>query len=142
MNAVSISRNLRESEGPLVSLPLRFILAFVVPLVAGLPLAGEASARDYKLGCVGGDCVIVDDTGRVSFFNAGDKKLVEGADQLKASDTVRIRPPLNVACGASATGAACVITDADGHIWIGPPRAGAAYGDPIARIPVPVPGAR
>ena len=30
----------------------------------GLALSSAASARDYKVGCVNGACLIVDDTGR------------------------------------------------------------------------------
>jgi hypothetical protein len=117
----------------------RKIIALAAPVVFCLALVGEANARDYKLGCVGADCVIVDDTGRISFFSVGGKTVVEGADQLKAPETARIRPPLNISCGTAATGATCVITDADGYVWVGPSRAGGAYGEPVARIPVPGP---
>ena len=109
----------------------------VVALAAGAALSSAASARDYKIGCANGACVIVDDTGRISFFTIGDKKLSEGADQLKIPATDRIRPPLNISCSSAAGGDACVVTDADGHVWVGPTRRGAAYGEPVERIPVP-----
>ena len=64
-----------------------------------------ANARDYKIGCAHGDCVLVDDTGRISFFTIGDRKLSDSNDQLKAPALGRIRPPLNIACGAGSSGA-------------------------------------
>jgi hypothetical protein len=99
-------------------LQLRNIIALAATAVLCLALVGEATARDYKLGCVGGDCVIVDDTGRISFFSVSGKTVVEGAEQLKAPETARIRPPLNISCGTTTTGATCVITDADGYVWL------------------------
>ena len=122
-----------------MSLSLRIVIALVAPLVVGLALSGEANARDYKIGCAGGDCVIVDDTGRISFYSVGAKTVIEGADQLKEPPIDRIRPPLNISCGTAATGATCVITDGDGFVWSGPARAGVAYGAPITRIPLPRP---
>jgi hypothetical protein len=98
-----------------------------------------ANARDYKIGCAKGECVLVDDTGRISFFTIGDKKLSDRDDQLQASALGRIRPPLNIACGAGSSGDACVITDADGDVWVGPTRPGAAFGAPVTRIPTPGP---
>ena len=98
-----------------------------------------AYARDYKIGCAHGDCVLVDDTGRISFFTIGDRKLSDGNDQLKAPALGRIRPPLNIACGAGSGGDVCVITDADGDVWVGPTRPGAGFGAPAARIPTPGP---
>ena len=120
-----------------MSLPLRMMFALAALLLVGLAFVGAANARDYKVGCVGRNCVIIDDTGRVSFFAVGATTVVEGADQLKMPETARIRPPLNISCGTDAAGATCVVTDADGYLWVGPPRAGVPYGVPIARIPVP-----
>jgi hypothetical protein len=113
---------------------LGFAAAIVVAASAASP--GAVDARDYKIGCANRACVIVDDTGRVTFFSLADKKLAEGADQLKGPATGRIRPPLNISCG----GDACVVTDADGDVWVGPTHAGTPFGDPVARIPLP--GAR
>ncbi len=105
--------------------------------VAGVALSGAASARDYKIGCANGACAIVDDTGRISFFITADKTLAEGVDQLRIPATDRIRPPLNISCNSAPGGDACVVTDADGHVWVGPTRPGAAFGEPVERIPVP-----
>jgi len=115
------------------------IVALTLVAMGGAALPEAASARDYKIGCANGACVIVDDTGRISFFAIGDKKLSQGDDQLNASALGRIRPPLNVACSAGSGGDACVITDADGDVWVGPTRPGAAFGAPVTRIPVPGP---
>ena len=71
------------------------VLAATLAALVGVGLSEAASARDYKIGCANGACVIVDDTGRISFFTIGDKKLAEGDDQLKPSALGRIRPPLN-----------------------------------------------
>jgi hypothetical protein len=108
----------------------------VVALAAGAALSSAASARDYKIGCANGACVIVDDTGRISFFAVGDKKLAEGADQLKTPAIGRIRPPLNISCNSASGGDTCVVVDADGDIWVGPTRPGTAFGQSVARIPV------
>jgi len=113
------------------------VLAAALAAAAVVALCGAASARDYKTGCANGACVIVDDTGRISFFAVGAKTLAEGADQLKAPASARIRPPLNISCSSAAGGDACVVTDADGDVWVGPTRAGTAFGEPVARIPVP-----
>lgn len=109
-------------------------LGLAIALVAAACAMGSeaAGARDYKLGCSNNACVIVDDTGRISFFAAGTKKLSEGADQLRGPATGRIRPPLNIACSGDSR----VVTDADSDVWIGPSQAGAPYGDPVARISV------
>lgn len=115
------------------------MLAATLAALVGVALSEAASARDYKIGCANGACVIVDDTGRVSFFTIGDKKLSEADDQLKPSALGRIRPPLNVSCNSGSSGDACVITDADGDVWVGPTRPGAAFGAPILRIPTPGP---
>jgi hypothetical protein len=109
----------------------------LVLAVAAVALAGAANAREYKIGCANGDCAIVDDTGMIAFYTVGNKTVAEGADQLKAPEIGRIRPPLNVACSAASGGETCVITDADGYIWVGPARPGTAFGAPITRIPVP-----
>ncbi len=109
----------------------------VLAAAAGVALSGAASARDYKIGCANGACAIVDDTGRISFFTVGNKTLAEGADQLKIPATDRIRPPLNISGSSGAGGDACVDTDADGHVWLGPTRPGGAFGEPVTRIPVP-----
>jgi hypothetical protein len=116
---------------------LTIVAALAVGFAAALPHA--ADARDYKIGCANGACVIVDDTGRISFFTAGDKKLSDSDDQLKPSALGRIRPPLNIACNAAAGGDACVITDADGDVWVGPTHPGVAFGAPVNRIPTPGP---
>jgi len=116
------------------------ILATALTALAGVAFSDAASARDYRIGCANGACVIVDDTGRISFFTIGDKKLTEGADQLKAPTTGRIRPPLNVSCSSGSAGDACIITDADGDVWMGPTRSTSAFGEPVARIAIP--GAR
>ena len=113
------------------------IVAFA--MAAAAALSGAASARDYKIGCANGACVIVDDTGRLSFFAVGDKKLAEGFDQLKAPASARIRPPLNISCSSAPGGDTCVVTDADGDIWVGPTHAGAAFGASVARVLVPGP---
>lgn len=112
-------------------------LALVIFWMVG----GAAFARDYKIGCADGFCVIVDDTGRITRFSAQDDKIAEGVDQLKIPASDRIRPPLNLACAGASAGAAgvCVVTDADGHVWAAPARAGGSFGQPVARIPVPVP---
>ena len=122
-----------------MSLSLRMALALAGSLVIGVALERQADARDYKIGCAGADCVIVDDNGRISFFSVGSKSVVEGADQLMQPEIGRIRAPLNISCGAGASGSTCVITDADGFVWIGPSRAGTAYGGPVVRIPLPGP---
>lgn len=109
----------------------------LVLTVAAVALAGAASARDYKIGCVNGDCAIVDDTGRITFFTIGSKTVAEGADQLTAPEIGRIRPPLNISCSAASGGETCVVTDADGYVWVGPARSGTAFGAPVTRIPVP-----
>jgi hypothetical protein len=109
----------------------------ILVLATAAGLSDAASARDYKTGCANGACVIVDDTGRITFFTVADKKLAEGADQLKVPAGGRIRPPLNVSCNSASGGDACVVTDADGDIWVGPTRSGTAFGEPVARIPVP-----
>jgi hypothetical protein len=109
----------------------------VLALAAGAALSGVASARDYKIGCASGACAIVDDTGRISFFTIADRKLAEGVDQLRIPATDRIRPPLNISCSSTSGGDACVVTDADGHVWLGPTRRGTAFGEPVARITVP-----
>ena len=121
------------------AVPGRSSLVFAAALaaVAGAALSSAASARDYKTGCANGACVIVDDTGRITFFVVGDKKVSEGADQLKIPEFGRIRPPLNISCSATAGGDKCVVTDADGDVWVGPTRAGTAFGVPVARIPIP-----
>ncbi len=111
----------------------------VFAAAAALTLSGAASARDYKIGCANGACVVVDDTGRISFFTTGDKKLAEGADKLRIPATERIRPPLNISCSSAPGGDACVVTDADGHFWLGPTRPGVAFGEPVGRIPAPSP---
>jgi hypothetical protein len=116
---------------------LTIAAALAVAVGGALPTA--ASARDYKIGCANGACVIVDDTGRISFFTAGDKKLSDSDDQLKPSALGRIRPPLNISCGAGSGGDACVITDADGDVWVGPTHSGATFGAPVTRIPAPGP---
>ncbi len=108
--------------------------------LAAMALSGAASARDYKIGCTNGDCAIVDDTGKIAFLTVGSKTVAEGADQLKAPPIERIRPPLNISCSAASGGETCVVTDADGYVWVGPARPGNAYGAPVTRIPVP--GAR
>ena len=108
-------------------------------LAAGVALSDAASARDYKIGCANGACAIVDDTGRISFFATGDKRLAEGADQLRIPASERIRPPLNISCSSAPGGDACVVTDADGHVWLGPTRPGVAFGEPVGRIPPPGP---
>ena len=113
--------------------------SLALTLAAGVALSGAASARDYKIGCANGVCVIVDDTGRISFFTVADKKLAEGADQLKIPASDRIRPPLNISCSTASGADACVVTDADGHVWVAPARRGTAFGEPVARIPVPGP---
>jgi hypothetical protein len=115
------------------------IAAAALAAVGWAVVPNAASARDYKVGCANGACIIVDDTGRISFFTIGDKKLSGSDDQLKASTLGRIRPPLNIACGAGSGGDACVITDADGDVWVGPTRPGAAFGAPVTRIPTPGP---
>ena len=113
--------------------------SFALALAASAALSGAANARDYKLGCANGACVIVDDTGRISFFAVADKKLAEGVDQLRIPASDRIRAPLNISCAAAAGGDACVVTDADGHVWVGSARGGTAFGEPVARIPIPAP---
>ena len=113
--------------------------SILVLAVAAAGLSDAASARDYKVGCANGACVIIDDTGRVSFFAVGDKALAEGADRLKVPSSGRIRPPLNISCNSASGGDACVVTDADGDIWVGPARPGAAFGEAVARISVPGP---
>jgi hypothetical protein len=118
---------------------LNLVIAATLAVAASAALPTAASARDYKIGCAGGACVIVDDTGRISFFTFGDKKLSETDDQLKAPALGRIRPPLNISCSSGSGGEACVITDADGDVWVGPTRPGAAFGPPVTRIPVPGP---
>ena len=115
------------------------LLAAALAVAAGAALSNAASARDYKIGCANGACVIVDDTGRISFFTIGDKKLSDSNDQLKASALGRIRPPLNISCGSGPRGDACVVTDADGDVWVGPTRPGAVFGAPVMRIPTPGP---
>ncbi|MGA2495498.1 MAG: hypothetical protein ABSF67_21615 [Roseiarcus sp.] len=115
------------------------MIAATLAVAVGGTLPKAASARDYKIGCANGACVIVDDTGRVSFFTTADKKLSDSDDQLKPSALGRIRPPLNISCGAGSGGDACVITDADGDVWVGPTRPGAAFGAPVTRIPTPGP---
>ena len=115
------------------------VLTAAIAAVAGVALSGAASARDYKIGCANGACAIVDDTGRISFFAVGNKTLAEGADQLKAPASGRIRPPLNISCSSAPGGDTCVVTDADGDIWVGPARPGAAFGEAVARISVPGP---
>ena len=122
-----------------MSLRSNQMIAAALAVAAGAAFANGASARDYKIGCASGACVIVDDTGRISFFTIGDKKLSDGDDQLKPSALGRIRPPLNISCGAGSGGDACVITDADGDVWVGPTRPGAAFGAPLTRIPTPGP---
>ena len=114
------------------------VLATLIAAAGAAPF-GAASARDYKIGCVNGACVIVDDTGRVTFFSVGNKSLTEGADQLKGPATGRIRPPLNISCISASAGDKCVVTDADGDVWVGPSHAGTPFGDPVARIPIPRP---
>lgn len=104
---------------------------------AGVALSGAASARDYKIGCANGACAIIDDTGRISFFTTADKKLAAGVDQLRIPPTDRIRAPLNISCNSASGADVCVVTDADGRLWVGPTRPGAAYGEPVERIPVP-----
>lgn len=116
------------------------ILAMAFAALAGVAFTDVVSARDYKIGCANGACVVVDDTGRISFFTIGDKKLTEGGDQLKAPTTGRIRPPLNISCSTGSGGDACTITDADGDVWVGPTRPTSAFGEPVVRIAVP--GAR
>ena len=113
------------------------MIAAALAVVAGAAPPNAAIARDYKIGCASDACVIVDDTGRVSFFSVGDKKLSQGDDQLKDPALGRIRPPLNISCGSGSGGDACVITDADGDVWVGPARPGRAFGAPITRVPVP-----
>jgi len=122
-----------------VSCRSSLVLAAALAALAGVTLFGTASARDYKIGCASGACAVVDDTGRISFFAVGNKTLAEGADQLKAPASGRIRPPLNISCSSAPSGDACVVTDADGDIWVGPARSGTAFGEPVARIPVPGP---
>jgi hypothetical protein len=122
-----------------VSCRSTLVLTAALAAVAGAALSDTASARDYKLGCANGACVIVDDTGRITFFAVGNKTLAEGADQLKAPASGRIRPPLNISCSSLPGGDACVVTDADGDIWVGPTRSGTAFGESVARIPVPGP---
>jgi hypothetical protein len=114
-----------------------FLLTAALAAVAGAALSGAAHARDYKIGCASGACVIVDDTGRITFFAVGAKTLAEGADQLIVPASGRIRPPLNIACSAAAGRDACVVTDADGDVWVGPARPGTAFGAPVAKIPLP-----
>ena len=114
-------------------------IAAALAVAVGGALPNAASARDYKVGCANGACVIVDDSGRISFFTIGDKKLSDSDDQLKPSALGRIRPPLNIACGAGSGGDACVITDADGDVWVGPTHSGATFGAPVTRIPAPGP---
>jgi len=111
------------------------MLAAALAALVGVALSEAVSARDDKIGCANGACVIVDDTGRISFFAMGDKKLAEASDQLKGPATARIRPPLNISCSAAASGDVCVVTDADGDVWVGPTRPGAAFGAPVTRIP-------
>jgi len=122
-------------------LPYRSCLTIAAALAVGLgaALPHAADARDYKIGCANGACVIVDDTGRISFFTAGDKKLSDSDDQLRPSALGRIRPPLNIACSNATGGDACVITDADGDVWVGPTHSGVAFGAPVTRIPIPGP---
>jgi len=115
------------------------MIAATLAAAVGGTLPNAASARDYKIGCANGACVIVDDTGRISFFTIGDKKLSDSDDQLKPSALGRIRPPLNISCGAGSGGDVCVVTDADGDVWEGPTRPGAAFGAPVARLPTPGP---
>jgi hypothetical protein len=115
------------------------IVAATLAAAAGAAFPSAASARDYKIGCANGACVIVDDTARISFFTIGDKKLSQGDDQLTAPALGRIRPPLNISCSSGSGGDACVITDADGDVWVGPARPGAAFDAPVAKIPVPGP---
>jgi len=115
------------------------IVALMLVAVGGAALPEAASARDYKISCANGACVIVDDTGRISFFTIGDKKLSDSDDQLKPSALGRIRPPLNISCGTGSGGDACVVTDADGDVWVGTTRPGAAFGAPVTRIPTPGP---
>lgn len=115
------------------------MIAAALAVAVGGALPNVACARDYKIGCANGACVIVDDTGRISYFTVGDKKLSDSDDQLKASALGRIRPPLNVSCGSATGGDACVVTDADGDVWVGPTRPGAAFGAPVTRIPTPGP---
>jgi len=105
-----------------------------------LPCKGSQVSVEFAWPATGtpnGACAIVDDTGRISFFTVGNKTLAEGADQLKIPATDRIRPPLNISCSSAAGGDACVVTDADGHVWLGPTRPGGAFGEPVTRIPVP-----
>lgn len=111
----------------------------IVLILAGAAISSAAGARDYKLGCAGDTCVIVDDTGRISRFDVADKKVADGVDQLKVPEADRIRPPLNIACNATPDGGTCVVTDADGHVWTAPARAGAAFGEPVAKLPIPGP---
>ena len=115
------------------------LLAVGLAALVGAALGAPAEARDYKIGCAAGACVIVDDTGRLSFFSIADKKLAPGEDQLKDPALGRIRPPLNISCSAGSGGDVCAITDADGDVWVGPARPGAAYGAPVTRIPIPGP---
>lgn len=115
------------------------MIAATLAVAAAGASPNAASARDYKIGCANGACVIVDDTGRISFFTISDKKLADSDDQLKSSALGRIRPPLNISCGAGSGGDACVVTDADGDVWVGPTRPGAAFGAPVVRLPTPGP---
>ena len=118
---------------------LNLTIAAALAVAAGAALTNGACARDYKIGCANGACVIVDDSGRIAFFSSGDKKLSDSDDQLKPSALGRIRPPLNVSCGTATGGDACVVTDADGDVWVGPTRPGAAFGAPVTRVPTPGP---
>jgi hypothetical protein len=106
-------------------------------LLTGALFSGAAGARDFKIGCAGGACVIVDDTGRITYFRVGDKALADGADQLRSPSIGRIRPPLNISCSAAAGGDRCVVTDADGYVWVGSTRPGSPFGAPVAKVMVP-----
>jgi len=113
------------------------VAALAVEAVAAFPRA--ASATDDKIDSANRACVIVDDTGRVSFYSIGDEQFSDGDDRLKPSTLARIRPPQNMSCGSGSGADACVITDAEGDGWVESTRPGLVFSAPVTRIATPGP---
>jgi hypothetical protein len=82
--------------------------------------------HDYGVAGTNGVYVIIDESGKISYFD-GSQKQVNGGGTLPPPPGGKVVGPVNVACSTLGSGEGCVAVDAAGNVWIGPARAGSPY---------------
>jgi hypothetical protein len=105
---------------------LRLVLT-VVSTIGLFSTSAHAAPKTWSVGCANLACFLVDNLGDVVYLNASGS--LAGTDKLPLKSTYFVdRPiaPINVSCSAGTGNGTpeelCVIVDAAGKIWVGPPR--------------------